>query len=100
MDISDEVLTSNFDWDLEYLQEIFKQDFYEIINDLWCTEFSDMEVVDEACKIEKYCPVTEDISVDDDFLCSAVEKIESELVYFVFTLGEINVILNFSIFNF
>ena len=36
-----------------------------------------MKVVDE---VEKYCPIVEDISIDDNELCSAVEKIEQRYV--------------------
>ena len=77
MEISDEVLMSNFDWDPVYLQEVVKQDFYEF-NHLWCSDLTDMELVKEVSEMEKYCPITEDISLDDEVLCSTVEKIESE----------------------
>ena len=40
-----------------------------------------MEILSsEACSDGRYCPVTEDISVDDDTLCQAVEAIEIEWV--------------------
>ena len=29
-------------------------------------------------KVEKYSPIVEDISLDDEVLCQAVEKIETE----------------------
>ena len=42
----------------------------------------DSELVDASQKVEEkkepYCPITEDISLDDQELCSAVEKIEEE----------------------
>ena len=38
----------------------------------------DKELVNEVEKIERHCPTTEDISLDDKVLCSAVEKIEDE----------------------
>ena len=28
--------------------------------------------------MERYCPIVEDISLEDDILCSEVEKIETE----------------------
>ena len=39
---------------------------------------SDMELVHNVEQVEKYCPITEDISMDDHVLYSAVEKIEEE----------------------
>ena len=29
-------------------------------------------------KMEKYCPIVKDISIEDEVLCSAVEQIEKE----------------------
>ena len=46
--------------------------------DLWSSNVMDSELVEESNKIEKYCPITEDISLDDTTLCSAVERIENE----------------------
>ena len=37
-----------------------------------------MELVEEAERLEKYCPVVEDISLNDDTLCSAIEDIEDK----------------------
>ena len=42
------------------------------------SNISDSEIVAVADKVESYCPITEDISLDDSELCSAVEKIEQE----------------------
>ena len=77
MDISDSLLSSNRDWDPSYLNEIFQEDFYEF-SELWSSNVMDSELVQECNKIDIYCPVTEDISLDDQTLCSAVEHIEKE----------------------
>ena len=77
MDISDSDFISNTDWDPSYLRAIFDEDFVEF-DELWNSDIMDSELVLEANKLEKYCPITEDISLDDDTLCSAVESIEKE----------------------
>ena len=74
MDLSDEYISNNRDWDPSYL---CNQDFYEF-SDMWCSNITDMEIVKETEKVETYCPITEDISMDDTVLCSAVKKIEKE----------------------
>ena len=38
----------------------------------------DCELLDVVTTIEKYSPIVEDISLEDDVLYSAVEQIESE----------------------
>ena len=35
-------------------------------------------MVNESSNAERYCPIIEDISLDDSELCTAVEKIEQE----------------------
>ena len=39
---------------------------------------TDLEVLDVVQQTEVYCPVVEDISIEDDVLYSAVEQIEIE----------------------
>ena len=51
----------NRDWDPSYLSEIFSQDFYEF-GELWKSNLDDLALVDEVQKLEKYCPIVEDIS--------------------------------------
>ena len=85
LDISDSLLMTNRVWDLAYLQEVCRQDFYEF-DDLWSSNINDMELVKEAEILEKYCPITDDISLDDQVLCSAVEKIRMSEYYLVILL--------------
>ena len=77
MDVLDSMFISNRDWDPGYLMDIFSHDFFEF-QDLWSSQMSDNELVKEVQNVEKYQPIVEDISMDDDLLCSAVEKIEEE----------------------
>ena len=78
MDVSDELLWSNKDWDPSYLTDIVTQDFYDF-SELWnCGNVPDQVLIKEADKVDRYCPIVEDISLDDDTLCTAVEKIEKE----------------------
>ena len=80
MEISDELLLKNCDWDLSYLQQLFKEDFKEC-DLLWVSDITDMELVKEVETIERYNPITEDISsLDDEYLCAEVDKIEKEYV--------------------
>ena len=48
------------------------------MSDLWQIYVVDTELVSEYEWIEKYCPNTEDISMDDDELCRAVEEVEDK----------------------
>ena len=77
MELSDEILCSNFDWDPGYLSFLFSEDFNDF-SDLWSSNVSDGKLLKEMDKVECYAPIVEDISLDDDILCHAVEKIESE----------------------
>ena len=77
MDISDSDLLSNRDWDPVYLCELFSEDFYEF-KDLWKSNVNDMDLVEHSEKVERYVPIVEDISVEDEVLCSAVDQIEKE----------------------
>ena len=78
MDISDENLICNRDWDPSYLSQIFDVEFYDF-TDMWASSnVSDSDLITEIEKVEHYCPIVEDISLDDSELCSAVEKIEEE----------------------
>ena len=75
MEVSDKFLCVNRDWDPSYLNDVMSQDFFDFSN-LWNIVTSDKDLVEA----EKYSPIVEDISMDDDTLCQEVEKIESELV--------------------
>ena len=77
MDIPDGVLSRNRDWDPGYLRELLQSDFYDF-NELWSSNVNDEELVLETNRVEKYCPIIEDITIEDDILCDAVEKIEEE----------------------
>ena len=77
MEVSDRLLVCNKDWDPSYLQEIFEPDFYDFSH-MWNSDVSDNVLVCQVENIEKYSPITEDITMDDDILCSAVEQIEKE----------------------
>ena len=70
-------LFDNLDWDPLYLSFIFLQDFNDM-SDLWnCEVVSDRELL-EVSETSHYCPIVEDISMDDSTLCAAVEQIEKE----------------------
>ena len=75
MDVSDNSLWYNRDWDPEYLASIFQGDFYDL-DDLWVTNITDMELLEAGNNSGIYFPVVEDISIDDLELCQAVETIE------------------------
>ena len=77
MEISDALLLRNTDWDPSYLKQLVSDDFYDF-TELWSSNVKDTELVKEMEKVEKYSPIVEDISIDDDVLCTAVEKIEQE----------------------
>ena len=80
MDLADRIFFTNRDWDPQYLREVVCQDFYEF-KEHWQTSISDMELIEAAERgpsAMNYCPVVEDISLDDDTLCEAVEQIETE----------------------
>ena len=74
-------LSLNHNWDPEYLESIFDVDFKDI-SDLWDNNMSDSELLEVANVVDRYCPIVEDISLDDNVLYSAVEQIEKELVCF------------------
>ena len=78
-----EDLWVNRDWDPCYLNELFREDFNDYSH-MWYSNVSDGELVQEVNKIERYCPITEDISMDDTELCTAVEKIKEEGVKFCY----------------
>ena len=77
MELPNIVFACNRDWDPSYLSEIFNQDFYEF-KDHWESNVCDDELVQESNRVEHYCPITQDISLDDELLCQAVEKVEEE----------------------
>ena len=81
MEFKDE-LFARLDWDPEYLCTIFEEDFNDI-DGLWNFEIcSDQDLLEMAqisnCLDDKYVPVVEDISLDDNVLLNAVDQIESE----------------------
>ena len=61
------------------MSNIFAQDFYEY-PELWnsSTSLNGHQLVQEVERVEKYTPIVEDISLDDDILCQEVNKIEQE----------------------
>ena len=79
MDVSDEIFSVNHDWDPVYLSEIVTGDFFEF-DKLWDSKcnVSDVDLLKHVENMEHYCPIVEDISMDDEILCSAVEKIKQE----------------------
>ena len=77
MELPDSCFWLNHDWDPSYLSDIFNQDFY-CFHKLWNSNISDCELVKEVQNMEKYVPIVEDISIDNNTLCSAVEQIEEE----------------------
>ena len=80
MDIADHVFVTNLDWDPQYLMECVTQEFYDF-TEHWQNCLSDKELIDgERPRPGSYCPLVEDISLDDDTLYEAVEQIEQEQV--------------------
>ena len=78
MNVSDDFLMKNHDWDPSYLSQLVLDDFYEFA-DMWMvSNVSDSEIIQESQRVECYYPITEDISMDDIELCTAVEKIKQE----------------------
>ena len=79
MDANDSNFIENRDWDPLYLSSIFDSDFCEI-SDLWVDsmDVTDQDLVKHVENVERYSPIVEDISLDDDILCTAVEKIEEQ----------------------
>ena len=74
MELADRMFLTNRDWDPCYLRDLVSQDFYEF-RELWQSNVCDGELVKAA---DKYYPEVEDISLDDDTLCNAVEEIENK----------------------
>ena len=77
MDVSDDYLKLNRDWDPSYLSMLFSEDFNDFL-DLWSSNMGDKELVNAVEKLERYSPIVEDISLDDNVLYQAVEQIEQE----------------------
>ena len=67
----------NCDWDPVYLESLFSVEFDDY-SDLWVSNMNDTEFLDVVQSIERYSPIVEDISMDDNELCMAVEQIETE----------------------
>ena len=53
------------------------EDFHDF-NELWSSNMGDSELVSAIENLEIYSPIVEDISMDDNTLCEAVEQIEQE----------------------
>ena len=85
MELSDEFLWQNRDWDPSYLKDLMDTDFNDL-SDLWSSNVRDSELVSEVERVERYCPITEDISLDDDTLCHAVDTIEDQYVVILLIL--------------
>ena len=80
MELSDRIFFTNNDWDPQYLREIVSQDFYDF-TEHWQSSLANMELVEAVEKVVtsgRYCPLVENISLDDDTLYDAVAQIESE----------------------
>ena len=60
MEIPDETFILDKDWDLTYLGELFREDFYEFVY-LWSSSMCDIDLVHVVEAIEKYNPLIEDI---------------------------------------
>ena len=77
MEVDDCMFYRIRDWDPAYLSSIFDVDFYDY-SEMWQSGMGDSELLHTVTELEKYCPIVEDISIDDEELCNAVERIESE----------------------
>ena len=70
----EENLWLNRDWDPMYLSSIFDTEFNDF-TEMWaCSNVTDGEIIAETQKVEAYCPITEDISLDDNILCTAIPQ--------------------------
>ena len=76
MELSDRIFATNHDWDPQYLRELVMVDFFDFKEHLE-TSLSDLELL-KAEATDRYCPLMEDISLDDQTLYKAVEQIEQE----------------------
>ena len=72
-----ENLSCNLDWDPSYLSLNFDQNFYDM-SQLWNASCSTSDSDILRAMDQKYLPIIEDISIDDDSLCEAVEAIENQ----------------------
>ena len=77
MEVADAMYVRNRNWDPCYLRDLFQEEFYKF-GDLWKSNVMDIELLEESDRVERYCPIKEDISLDDDTLCKAVENVEDE----------------------
>ena len=77
MEVSDGILMCNKDWDPSYLRMLFDEDFYEF-NNLWTSNVSDKEIITAEQSTSKYVPIVEDISIEDEVLCNAVDQVEKQ----------------------
>ena len=77
MEVSDNDLIGNCDWDLSYLSMIFNEDFNHYHN-LWSSNMDDSELINAVEKLEIYSPIVEDISMDNSTLYKAEEDIENQ----------------------
>ena len=75
--VTDRELLLTYDWDPVYLLSIFDSEFNDT-SDLWDNIMSDSEILDTVNIMEKYNPIVEDISMEDEVLCAAVEPIKAE----------------------
>ena len=55
-------------------------------------------MVEELNKVDRYCPVTEDISLDDEVLYNAVEKVEEEYVLVQISCDLVNFLIINNVF--
>ena len=86
MDVSDASLMVNRDWDPSYLRSILDADFYDFSN-LWTNSVKDSELIEVADDVERYSPIVEDVSLEDNVLCEAVEQIEKRYVWYKICLS-------------
>ena len=77
MEFSDDIFSTNRDWDPSYLRQLFN-DSFDNLSSLWINGVEDSVLIDEMEKYESYQPIVEDISLEDEVLCTAVQKIEEE----------------------
>ena len=79
MDVPDSCFVTNRDWDPGYLSEIMLCDWYEF-DDHWKSNVTDQDIVDgmKYLSVDKYSPVIEDISLDDETLSKEVDRVEYE----------------------
>ena len=74
MELSENIFNLDKDWDPHYLGLLFSQNFHDFSN-LLKSNMCDQDLLHAVKTIERYNPMVENILLDDETLCEAVEDI-------------------------